>query len=256
MRFTQAVGCVTEKLYLWDSYLREVVARVTGVEESRGRRAYVLLDRTIFHPLFGGQPSDTGVIAAAGRVFEVKKAIVRGDEVLHYGVFAGKYSFEVGEEVVAKLDWGHRYLVMRLHTAGHILDYAVARVHGRLVETLSAFHGPPRAYLEYMLEEEPRVDEIAAEANRIVAENRPVLVTYVEASKLGEVVYNAPNLSRVPAVEKLRIVEIKGVNAMPCTGTHVKSTAEVGPITVDSVEKTERGWKIYYSVGPGGPQTL
>ena len=240
------MGC--EELFLKDSYLREASAKVVRVKRSRGKRAYIVLDRTIFHPLGGGQPSDKGLIVAGERRFRVKKAIRRGGEVLHYGVFADRCAFREGEEVLLRLDWEHRYTVMRLHTAGHILDFAVASAHGGPVDTLSAFHGPPRAYLEYALREEPRLWEIEAAANRVVAEDRPVRVFYVGPEELARSVYNAPNMARVPAAERYRVVEIVGVNAMPCTGTHVRRTGEVGAIRLLGAEETGRGWKIFYAV--------
>ncbi len=239
---------MTEKLYLLDSYLREAKANIVEVKKLKGRRAYIVLDKTIFHPLHGGQPSDRGEISGKDKTYDVKKVIVKGGELLHYGSFREKYLFEKGEEVTLKLDWSHRYLVMRLHTAGHILDYAVAKVHGRLVETLSAFHGPPIAYLEYRLDEKPKVEEILSIANAVVARDLPVQVKYVSRNELKSAIYNAPNLGRLPEAEEYRIVDIHGVNAMPCTGTHVKRTGEVGRIVVEKVEKTNRGWKLFYNV--------
>jgi len=240
------------KVYLEDPYLSKVSARVLLVKKSRGRRGYVVLDRTVFHPLGGGQPSDRGVILGEGRVFRVKKAIVSGGVLMHYGSYGDRYSFQVGEEVEARIDWEFRYLVMRLHTAGHILDYAVASVHGGPVETLSAFHGPPDAFLEYRLRERPRVGEIEAEANRVVEEDVPVRIRWVDGEELASAVYNAPNLARVPVSKRYRIVEIEGVNAMPCTGTHVARTGEVGRIRVEWVEATENGWRLHYSVAEPG----
>lgn len=242
------LGEMTEKLYLVDSYLRETKARVVGIEKLRGRRAYIFLDKTIFHPLYGGQPSDRGEIMGSDKTFRVKKVIVKGNELLHYGSFEEKYLFEPGEEVLLRLDWAHRFLVMRLHTAGHILDFAVAKVHGRLVETLSAFHGPPRAYLEYALDEEPKVEDILIVANEVVKRNLPVRVRFVGRDELENAIYNAPNLGRLPEAEKYRIVEIPGVNAMPCTGTHVMATGEVGRVVAEGVEKTDRGWRIFYNI--------
>jgi len=237
---------VTVRLYLEDAYLREAEALVTGVRRSRGRRAYVALDRTVFHPLSGGQPSDRGYIVAGQARFRVKKAIVSGGEILHYGVFE-EGSLEPGDRAVARIDWELRYLVMRLHTAGHILDYAVSRVHGEPPVTLSAFHGPG-AYLEYRLSGEPRLGEIEGVANRVVREDRPVRIYSVPPGRLGEVVYGAPNLGRLPPAREYRIVEIVGVNAMPCTGTHVRRTGEVGRIVLERAEPTGRGWKVYYGV--------
>ena len=236
----------TELLYLEDSYLRRCEARVLEIERVKGRRAYVVLDRTVFHPLGGGQPSDVGFIAGAGGRMEVRKALLLDGELKHWGVFA---EGELGEggEVVCEIDWGRRYAVMRLHTAGHILDYAMAVLFGRSVDTLEAFHGPPEAYLEYDAERPPDPALLEEVANEVVRADLPVVVKLVRREELPEHLYNAPNLRRLPAAEAYRVVEIPGANAMPCTGTHVRRTGEVGGVKVLRVEK-RIGYRVYYTV--------
>uniref|UniRef100_A0A7J3X8T3 Alanyl-tRNA editing protein n=1 Tax=Thermofilum pendens TaxID=2269 RepID=A0A7J3X8T3_THEPE len=236
----------TEPLYMKDSYLRRCEAKVLEVERGRGRRAYVVLDRTVFHPLSGGQPSDEGFIASAGGRMEVRKALLLGGELKHWGVFAEGEIGE-GDEVVCEIDWERRYTVMRLHTAGHILDYAVAKLFGRLVDTVEAFHGPPEAYLEYDVESPPDPAALEELAREVVEADLPVVVRFVKAEELPRYLYNAPNLQRLPTAEVYRVVEIPGVNAMPCTGTHVRRTGEVGGVKVLRVEK-RLGYRVYYTV--------
>ena len=170
----------TVKLYLYDSYLKEVDARVVEMQLLKRRRAYIVFNKTIFHPLTGGQASDRGEVFSKFARFRVKKVIVRGGVILHYGVFDNKVFFEEGDEVTLRIDWEHRYKVMRLHTAGHILDYALMKVYNRLVETLSAYHGLPKSYLEYRLSEEPRVGEILEIANEVVEQAHPVRIKFVD----------------------------------------------------------------------------
>ncbi len=237
---------LTGELYLADPYARRCESRVTDIERVKGRRAYITLDRTIFHPLGGGQPSDEGVISGSSGVFEVRKVIRVGSAIKHWGSFASG-TLSVGDEVTCEIDWGRRYKVMRLHTAGHVLDYAMLQLYGRLVETLDAYHGPPEPYLEYNVEAKPDAGELERLANEIVLRALPVAVRIVPAGELGKHVYNAPNLSRLPGADRYRIVEIPGVNAMPCTGTHVSNTREVGRVRILRVEKF-RGYVVFYDV--------
>jgi Predicted metal-dependent hydrolases related to alanyl-tRNA synthetase HxxxH domain len=74
-----------------------------------------------------------------------------------------------------------------------------------------------------------------------------VVVRFVKAEELPRYLYNAPNLQRLPTAEVYRVVEIPGVNAMPCTGTHVRRTGEVGGVKVLRVEK-RLGYRVYYTV--------
>ena len=237
----------THRIYLDDQYARSCKAKILNIIRRKGRRAYIILDRTVFHPLGSGQPSDTGMIRRGESVFVVKKVLDKNGKVLHYGVFRGS-NFSEGDEVLCVLDWKARYAVMRLHTGGHILDYAVMRSYGGKVATISAFHGPPTAFIEYAVEEKPNITEIESIANSIVARNLPVVTRWVDRGELWASVYNAPNMDRVPLVDKYRIVEVKSVNAMPCMGTHVAYTLEVGRLIIEKSERTEKGWKIYYRV--------
>ncbi|MCX8181334.1 MAG: alanyl-tRNA editing protein [Thermofilaceae archaeon] len=236
----------TEELYLMNPYLRKCEATVLKVEKVKGKRAYLTLDKTIFHPLAGGQPSDEGIVVGGNGVFEVRKAVKVEDEVKLLGVFkVGQLA--PGDHVTCELDWSKRYKVMRLHTAGHILDYAMMKFYGRLVETLEAFHGPPEAYLVYDVESEPEKSELERIVSEIVSSSLPVFVRNVPASELQKTIYNAPNLSRLPLREIYRVVEISSVNAMPCTGTHVANTSEVGSFSIKSV-KMVKGCRIAYDV--------
>lgn len=236
----------TEPLYEKDSYIRSCEATIVGLEHHKGRRYYIELDRTIFHPLGGGQPSDEGIIRSSSGVFRVNKALILAGEHKHWGVML-EGAFKEGENVLCELDWEKRYLVMRLHTAGHILDYAMAKLYGRLVDTLDAFHGPPEAYLEYDVLSPPDPATLESLAQEVIGSSLPVKVRYVAPEELASNTYNAPNLSRVPRAELYRIVEIPGVNAMPCTGTHVRNTGEVGRIKVLRVEKA-KGYRVVYTV--------
>ncbi len=234
----------TEKLYLDDSYLREAEGTILKVVREKGRRYYLVLDRTIFHPLSGGQPSDTGEVRGDFR-FEVKKALKVGDYVVLYGKAVEGFP-EEGAKVKQVLNWERRYLIMRLHTAGHLLDRAVSDTIGAQVHTLGAMHGPPKAYVEYdRLEVD--LSHLEKRANELI-DDREVIIKYVTPEELPKAIYGAPNLGRIPEASIYRVVELVGINAIPCTGTHVKRTSEIGRIVLRDVEKVERGFRLYYLV--------
>jgi len=82
----------------------------------------------------------------------------------------------------------------------------------------------------------------------VIEKSIPVKVFTVNKADLKRYLYNAPNLERLPHLENYRIVSIEGVNSMPCTGTHVNNTSEIGRFKIKSMERTKEGWKIYYDV--------
>lgn len=245
MRIEEVVSGLppTEKIYLRDSYIRTAEAKVLRAVKEKGRRYYVVLDASIFHPMGGGQPSDLGWLR--GKVeFEVKKVLESRGVVVIYGkLLEGQLEGEVSQE----LDWERRYLIMRLHTAGHVIDRAVFKIFGE-TSTLGAFHGPPDAYVEYANRIDPfAADEIEKVANEIL-DDREVLIHYVSRDELDKFVYGAPNMGRLPELPVYRVVEVKGLNAIPCSGTHVRRTSEVGRIVVKGIELFEGGSRVHYWV--------
>ncbi len=235
----------TEELFLQDSYLREADARIVKAVREKGKRYYLVLDKTIFHPLAGGQPTDKGLLEGDGLKFEVKKALKTGKHVVLYGKAVEGLPSE-SMEVTQRIDWERRYLIMRLHTAGHVLDRAVSELIGQQVHTLGAFHGPPDAYVEYDVLN-VNLKELERMANEIL-DDREVVIRYVSWRELDKVIYGAPNLGRLPPAEVYRVVDIRGINAIPCTGTHVRRTSEIRRIRVREVERVEGGYRLHYWV--------
>ena len=241
----------TEKVYLLEPYVRVLRSKLMDYVRERSTKYYIILDKSVFHPKGGGQPSDVGWLVADGLRFEVRKVIDVNGVLVHYGrVMEGSIP-EIGSEVKSLLDWERRYRVMRIHTAGHIIDYAISEVYGHVLNTLGAFHGPPNPYVIYegyppSMKELNRVEEIA---NEIVKESLSVKAFFVGSDELRNGVVGAPNLSRLPQAREYRIVSIEGVNAMPCTGTHVRNTEEVGKILIKGADSLgSNSFRLNYDV--------
>jgi alanyl-tRNA synthetase len=236
----------TNRIYLSDSYAKRCESRILKAIKEKGSNYYIIPDSSIFHPLGGGQPSDQGWIRGKEFEAEVKKVLESNGVIVLYCKLIKGILGEVAEQ---ELDWERRYTVMRLHTAGHIIDRAVADLIGG-AETIGAFHGPPRAYVDYRADiDEGLLPEIERKANELVGK-REVIVKEVAPENLEKAIYGAPNLGRLPKAEMYRIVEIKGINAMPCTGTHVRNTSEIGRISIIGIERVGEGTRIYYGVLP------
>lgn len=240
----------TSRVYLEDSYIKEVDAEIIDYAHDKSNKYYMVFNKTVFHPGSGGQPSDVGLVLDGRLEFHVLKVLEIGDILVHYGKLV-EGSLRQGEVVRQVINWDHRYSIMRLHTAGHILDYAVMKAYGRVLDTINANHGFPEAYVVYRAERAPDSKElkfIEECANGVIAENRPVKIYWVSRGELLAKTFNAPNLQRLPVKEKYRIVEIEGLNAIPCTGTHVRNTAEVGEIKITGMKPYLDGFKLLYKV--------
>jgi misacylated tRNA(Ala) deacylase len=226
---------MTEMLYMKDiesNYIREFDAKVV----ERGFD-YVVLDRTAFYPLGGGQPSDIGRLEWPGGSAEVRE-VTKKEGVRHHLV---QNPDLVPEAVKGVLDWDRRYGHMRMHTAQHIVSGVVydlwkARTVGnQLYHDRSRIDFAPIKFTDEMITElESKTNEILATGAKveIATENRSELEKNVDAQRA--------NLDLLPkSVQELRVVRVQEYDVCPCAGTHVRSLSEIGRIKV--VKKENKG---------------
>ena len=219
---------MTAELFREDSYLEECEATVTAAGDD-----VVVLDRTVFYPLGGGQPGDTGTLqwgSGSARVVDTRY----GDNgaIMHI-VEAGAELPAVGDTVTAALDWDRRYRHMRMHTAMHLLG-AVLR-YGVTGGNISS----EKSRLDFDMEDTVDKEAVGAAMAALVAEDHPVSCRWITDAELDA----QPELVRTMSVQpprgkgKVRLLEIEGVDLQPCGGTHLRSTSEVGKVRIGKVEK-------------------
>jgi alanyl-tRNA synthetase len=238
----------TTKTYLTDSYKKTLLTTLLRFVPETKRSGYLITAETIMHPKGGAQPSDTGYIEGDGFKARVKKVLEQDVVVIHFAELLESSAAE-GRTVRMTLDWEQRYLVMRLHTAGHIIDYAVLQLLGQGLLSSKAYHGPPEGYLEYIGDSgglDPSLVERVA--NGVSQSSRRVYPVVVPREELKGFIKGAPNITRLPDIDYYRVIVIEGINAIPCGRTHVSNTGEVGKIRVVRIEGVENGFKVVYSV--------
>ena len=229
---------VTEPLFQQDAYLRNCNARV--VELLPGG---VVLDRTVFYPLGGGQPGDTGLLRAAdGREWRVLDSRKGEDGRILHQLAGDEVPPAIGASVEAMLDWERRYAHMRMHTCLHLLG-AVLR-YGVTGGQITA----ERGRLDFDTQEEIDKDRVTEAVNALISANHPVQSKWITDEELDR----QPQLVRTMSVQpprgagRIRLLEIPGVDLQPCGGTHVRATGEIGPIAVTKVENKGRHNKRVY----------
>jgi misacylated tRNA(Ala) deacylase len=219
---------MTELLFRDDAYLKSTTARVVALHE-RG----VELDRTIFYPLGGGQPGDTGVMVRPGgeriQVTDTRKGAT-AESVLHIHSPAGDSGTpQVGETLSLELDWERRYALMKLHTALHVMScVVVAPVTGGNIS-------PDKARLDFDIEigllDAARIER---ETNALIALGLETETVWITDAELDE----RPDLVKTMSVQPprgvghVRLLKIPGVDLQPCGGTHVQNIGEIGAIRV------------------------
>ena len=222
---------MTEELFREDSYLRECQATV--VESSP---AGIVLDKTVFYPMGGGQPGDTGTISWDGGSVDVTDTQYGDAGSIRHLAGPDAALPAAGTEVTATLDWDRRYLHMRMHTALHLLGSVLQYgVTGGNISTT-------KSRLDFDMEDTVDKERVTAEVQALVAADHPVRVRWITDAELEA----QPELVRTMSVQppqgagRVRLLEIEGVDLQPCGGTHLKSTGEVGQVRVGKVEKKGR----------------
>ncbi len=219
----------TVPLYLSDMRCREFAAIVTAVTERAA-----CLDRTAFYPAGGGLPSDRGSLAHEGGEVAVLGVRDDGGQVWHD---VGGQPPAVGAVVTGRLDWPHRYGVMRHHTAIHVLCGVVYHLFGAVVTGGQIRSDRARIDLTLADLTRERVQQIEDEANRIIAEDRPIKTYTVPRETLATMDLVRTKQILVPeSVRQVRVVEIEGFDAQADGGTHVSTTRECGHLRVVKTE--------------------
>lgn len=232
---------MTDVVCYRDAYAKAVETRVRAVEGEVS--PLVVLDRTVFYPGGGGQPSDTGLLlrAADGRSWTVTGVKRFGGELVHE-LEAGVEPPSVDDVLVAEVEWARRFQLMRTHTALHALCGVVWRDHGALVTGGNMEPGKGRMDFEFESMSGDLVDSIEATVNEELAKGRPIHVKVLprdEAFAIPDLIRTKVNL--LPeGIAEIRVIDIEGLDLQADGGTHVHNTLEVGRIRVTGYESKGR----------------
>jgi alanyl-tRNA synthetase len=222
---------MTERLYYTDCYLHEFHARVIETADD-SRRVY--LDRTAFYPTSGGQPFDVGTLGGVA-VREVVDEEYRVAHILEAPLAAG--------EVEGRVDWARRFDHMQQHTGQHLLSAVLEEMFE--IPTVSFHMGAATSTIDVgaAAMDPGQIERAEARCAEIIAEARPVAISFEDAS---------PDLGLRKASVRtgtLRIVSIAELDRSACGGTHVRSTAEAGPLLIRKLDKVRGQVRIEFVCG-------
>lgn len=192
----------TERLFWTDPYATRADASVVAIEGNE-----VEIDRTVFFAFSGGQESDYGTIAG----LEVLGAALDGQRIRY--TLPENHGLAVGQKVVVEVDWSRRYALMRLHFAAELVLEMICTALPA-VERVGAHIAQDKARIDFVWHESlssllPSVEE---RVNAIVRADLPIRSAFSD-----------PIAGR-------RYWEVDGVARVPCGGTHLRRTGEVGRV--------------------------
>ena len=222
---------MTEKLYDTDSYLKEFQATVLSCEQKNENTWRVVLDKTAFFPEGGGQTGDSGWLNDV----EVTDTREKAGVIYH----ETKASLEGGTQVAGKIDFAARFDKMQQHTGEHILSgiicstYNYNNVGFHLSSEITTLDFDGELSTEQVRELEIRV-------NQAIHANIPVQVKFPAKDELADMEYR----SKIEIEGQVRIVEIPGIDRCACCAPHVKTTAEVGLLKIQSCDRHRGGCRL------------
>lgn len=241
---------MTEPLFRDAPYTLSAPATIIAVVEGG-----VILDGSLFYPTGGGQPGDRGMIELPdGAILNIQSTVYGPDRTeivlqAHSLIDAdgetqaidadSLASIEPGTPVTQRIDWDRRYKLMRMHTALHLLSVVLpyAVTGGQI--------GDEESRLDFDLPEGVSLDkaEITEALMALVEADHKVTTEWITDAELEANPGLVKTMKVKPPVGKgrVRLVRIGGdVDLQPCGGTHVRSSAEIGPVHVAKIENKGR----------------
>ena len=255
-----------ERLYYADSALTQFTATVTDIRErsrSGGTSIWqIALDRTAFYPTSGGQPHDTGALAAtapSGARLEAPVVDVEEDEHGEVWHLTPK-PLLTGTQVEGLIDQKRRMDHMQQHSGQHLLSALFYREFGAL--TVSFHLGDAVSTIDLNTEslDATQLARIERLANEIIAEAQPVDHRVVSSDEAQRLLAEGKLRKLPPRSGDIRLIVISGespnqaagnpdldVNA--CGGTHVTSTSQIGAVLIRGTERIRQSTRISFLCG-------
>lgn len=212
---------MTIKIFWKDPYLTELETTVTSVNEN-----IITLKETIFYAFSGGQESDYGTINGQP-VLEAKKE----DKEIFYKL-NNNHGLKIDDKVKIMIDWTRRYQLMRLHFAAEIvLELACQKFPDVIKVGAHIAQDKSRIDFEWNQNISQFIPLLQQEAQKIIDSNQPIISAFSDEAN------------------ERRYWRINEFSEVPCGGTHVKSTSEIGTIRLKRVNpgKGRERIEIYVS---------
>jgi alanyl-tRNA synthetase len=210
---------MTKKIFWENPYqtsLQTAIATVNGAE--------VTVDATIFYAFSGGQESDRGSIAGQ----PVLEARAQGFDIVY--TLPGQHGLVPGQRVLVEIDWERRYRLMRLHFAAELVLALFYREHPG-IEKIGAHIGEDKARIDFAWPKSiaALLPGIASAANSLIVSDQKIKSAFDDVEN------------------ERRYWKIEGFARMPCGGTHLKRTGEIGPIKLkrDNIGRGRERVEIY-----------
>lgn len=236
----------THAIYLEDSYAKEMEAKMLEVYPEGNKRWRMILDQTVFYPMGGGQPTDQGTLTSDGWSGKVYMVMMKDGEIGHF--VEAETAPAVGSTVHGSVDWNRRFQNMKVHSAGHVVDFAMYTLgySPKMLLPMKGDHGKKPFIVYQGVLGKDITKELHEKSNELVAKAIILTTAFVPIDELRkDAIYLQPGL---PTNKPLRKLTLDGVGSVADGGTQVKNTSEVGKINVTSVTEENGNTVVVYRV--------
>lgn len=195
---------MTRKLFWSHPYQSTLATTVARVEGAR-----LWLDDTIFYAFSGGQESDAGSIGGC----PVLRAEKQGLDIAY--TLPAAHGLQAGDAVQVAIDWPRRYRLMRLHFAAELTLETIYRDFAG-VEKIGAHIAADKARIDFALDQPitPHLPALAAKVQALIDADHAIISAFADEAS------------------QRRYWEVPGYCRVPCGGTHLARTGEVGCIAL------------------------
>jgi alanyl-tRNA synthetase len=229
----------------------DVTTQIGAVHDQGDGTVLLKLRESPFYAKGGGQVADTGWIESDSARAVVEDVLrVDDDQVIAARLEHGE--LHRGERVRARVDGEARRPTMANHTATHLLHAALRGRLGEHVTQAGSYVGPDKLRFDFRHPGPLSPDELAdveRTVNEHVIANHPLHVFVTSRNHAQEL--GAMMLFGEKYGDHVRVVEIPDVSRELCGGTHVRSTAEIGPFVITRETSSSQGIRRIEAVTAG-----
>lgn len=213
---------MTKKEFWEDPYRTESKSNVVQVNSDQ-----ILLDRSIFFAFSGGQESDQGTIGG----FPVLKAEKNGKNIFY--TLPADHTLKAGDSVEVKIDWERRHRLMRLHFAAELVLELICQKYPS-TEKVGAHIAQDKARIDFQWPENISkiLPEIQSDAQKIIDSGQPIISDFSDLEN------------------ERRFWKIIEFSSVPCGGTHLRNTGEIGKIRLKRVNPGKGKERVEIYVDP------
>ncbi|HVV67745.1 MAG TPA: alanine--tRNA ligase-related protein [Gammaproteobacteria bacterium] len=220
-----------------------------GIVESLGQDEkgyFIVLDKTLFYPQGGGQPSDRGHVIFEGKKILIHAVKVIDKQIRHY-TDAGHPEI-LHKPVILNIDPDARIMHATLHTAGHLVSNAVEDFSQDFT-AIKGHHFPGECYVEFSIVANSRILDLNVIQQRIdvlIDQSLPIQKRNVSADQLESICPGLPYT--IPQHELVRLIKIGSFAYQPCGGTHLHTLSGLKGLKLTKQKIKGNKIKIYYNV--------